>query len=243
MNNGYIAVLDSGIGGLTCIIEAAKSLYGERFLYLGDNKNVPYGNKTREELYLLAQKNISAILKYNVKAIIVGCNTLSLSVLPLIAPTLNVPIFGVYPPIDEKQGKTALFATPVTCKYFAETKGMRIFPLLGLASDIEKHKNDLNAVNLVNHIEKSADDFAPDTVILGCTHYNFIKKQFIVHFCPRKICSGERGTVKNLRDYLVLNDLVAKCQDFTVDFIGEKSEDNFYFYKSVVKDMLICEKK
>ena len=61
MNNGYIAILDSGIGGFSCLAQAAKRLGCERFLYFGDNKNAPYGNKTKAELYALMRKNLAEI--------------------------------------------------------------------------------------------------------------------------------------------------------------------------------------
>lgn len=240
MNSGYIAILDSGIGGFAVLAEAARLLRGERFLYFGDNKNAPYGSKTKWELYSLLRKNLDAVFKYNVKVVIVGCNTLSVSVLPIVAPTLKIPVFGVYPPVGKSRGKTFLFATPVTCSYYGK-ENLTLFPLPDLATDIEKHKTDLSAVDIKKHLGAFAEcspDARPDTVILGCTHYFFVKKQFIDHFCPRKIVSGERETAKALAKFIRTNGLKAKNQKFTVDFIGENSEENFEFYNSVVKDMI-----
>lgn len=238
MNSGYIAVLDSGIGGFACLAEAARILKHERFLYFGDNKNAPYGNKTQRELYFLTQKNLSSIFKYDVKALVVGCNTLSLSVLPFMSSALKVPVFGVFPPVNKKRGKTALFATPITCGYFSRERGVRVFPLSSLAADIERHKRDLTAVDIKKHISTSANAFAPETVILGCTHYYFVKKQFIDHFCPQRIISGERCTADRLCKYLILNGKLSKNESFTVDFIGDNAEENFDFYNSVVKDIV-----
>ena len=238
MDNGYIAVLDSGIGGFSCLTEAARLLKNEKFLYFGDNKNAPYGNKHKSELLLLTQKNLSVILNYNVKAIIVGCNTLSLSVMPMFAPALKIPVFGVFPPVNKRRGKTALFATPITCSYYAKNAGIRVFPLKDLAFDIEKHKTNLAAVDIKKHIDIAAKDFAPETVILGCTHYYFVKNQFFDHFCPCKIYSGERYTAKRLQNYLAVNGITSKNQNFSIDFIGESAEENFNFYNLVVKDMI-----
>ena len=242
MNSGYIAILDSGIGGFAVLAEAARLLKKERFLYFGDNKNAPYGSKTKGELYSLLRKNLDAVFKYNVKAVIVGCNTLSVSVLPLVAPTLKIPIFGVYPPVGKKRGKTFLFATPVTCSYY-KTENITLFPLPDLAADIEKNKTDLSAVDIKKHLGENTADARPDTVVLGCTHYFFVKKQFIDHFCPRRIISGERETAKTLAKVVRANGLGAKNKEFTVDFIGENFEENFNFYNSVVKDMIFCEEK
>ncbi len=241
MNSGYIAILDSGIGGFSVLIETARRTKGERFLYFGDNKNAPYGNKSKSELYNLLRKNLSLILKYNVKAIIIGCNTLSVSVLPIIRPTCDVPLFGVYPPVDKRSGRTYLFATPVTCSYCKNARGITIFPLANLATDIEKNKMRLGFVDIKNHISVNTSlnsASRPETLILGCTHYFFVKKQFTDHFCPRKIYSGEEETAKRVKKYLNKNALMSKNKEFTVDFIGENAEENFNFYNMVVKDLI-----
>ena len=237
MNNGYIAILDSGIGGFSCLAQAAKRLGCERFLYFGDNKNAPYGNKTKAELYALMRKNLAEIFKYDVKAVIVGCNTLSVSVLPLVAPAYKQPFFGVYPPIEEKRGKTFLFATPVTCARYAKSRKITVFPLKDLAADIERNKNDLSKVDINKHVGGINETFA-DTLILGCTHYFFVKQQFIDHFCPHKVVSGEEFTAKRLKRYLVRSGNTSKNKEFTVDFIGENAEENYNFYCSVVKKII-----
>lgn len=242
MNSGYIAILDSGIGGFSVLAEAARRLRGERFLYFGDNKNAPYGSKTKGELYSLLTKNLAFVRKCGVKAIIVGCNTLSVSVLPLVAPSFGIPIFGVYPPVGKRRGKTFLFATPVTCSYY-KNENLNLFPLPDLAADIERHKMNLSAVDMKKHLGECSPTDNPDTVILGCTHYFFVKKQFADHFCPRRILSGETETVKTLAVFLRKNELMVKNKEFTVDFIGENSEENFQFYNSVVKDMIFGKEK
>lgn len=249
MNSGYIAILDSGIGGFSALIETAKQLSGEKFLYFGDNKNAPYGNKTLAKLCALTTKNLSEILKYDVKAVIAGCNTLSLSVLPLIAGNYSVPLFGVFPPVGKIRGKTFLFATPLTCSFLKTnlktsanaTGGVEIFPLKNLAADIEKHKYGLQFIDIKNHLPVNTRSLAgakPDALILGCTHYFFVKKQFIDHFCPRNVYSGEETTAKRVAKFMSENRLCTNNQDFTVDFIGENAEENYNFYNSVVKEMI-----
>lgn len=239
MDNGYIAVLDSGIGGFSALSEIIKVLPSERFLYFGDNKNAPYGNRKKGELYYLTRKNLSFIFSYNVKAVVVGCNTLSTSVLPLIAPSSKVPLFGVYPPKTVPRGKTYLFATPLTCSKIRQSEDLCVFPLVSLAADIEENKYDLTRVDLDYHLTQAkVPRINVDNIILGCTHYFFVKNQFIDHFCPRRILLGEKFTALRLKKYLHKNGLSAKNKDFTVDFIGENSEENFIFYNSVVKNII-----
>ena len=246
MDNGYIAILDSGIGGFSCLIEAVKLLPNERFLYFGDNANAPYGNKSIKELLSLTQRNLDEILKQDVKAVICACNTLSTSVLPLMKKSNLVPIFGVYPPVNEMRGRTLLFATPITCAHYRSVKGLSLFPLKDLAADIERNKFDLSKVDIGRHVGgyvASARTGFTDTLILGCTHYFFVKNQFINHFCPQKTISGEECTAKRLYSALKLNDLLSNREQFTVDFIGNNAEENYNFYISVVKNILLNQQK
>ena len=79
MNNQYIAVIDSGIGGISVLRELIKSFPCEKFLYFGDNKNTPYGNKSKRDLLNLAIHNINILKSYPIKAIVLACNTLSVN--------------------------------------------------------------------------------------------------------------------------------------------------------------------
>ena len=76
MNDGYIAILDSGIGGISVLLELIKLLPNERYLYFGDNHNAPYGNKSLSQLLRITEKNIDYIKQYKIKALIFACNTL-----------------------------------------------------------------------------------------------------------------------------------------------------------------------
>ena len=229
MNNGYIAILDSGIGGFSFLIQAARRLNGERFLYFGDNSNAPYGNKSVKELYTLTQKNLDEILKHDVKAVVCACNTLSTSVLPRIVKRCDVPVFGVYPPVNACQGNAVLFATPITCARYVNIKGLSLCPLKNLAGEIERNKFNLKDIDISAYFQ-NCPVTCKETIILGCTHYFFVKKQFINHFCPQKVLIGEEYTAERLDKSLRRFDMLAKNQKLTVDFIGNCAEENYKFY-------------
>ena len=72
-----IGVLDSGVGGLTVARELRNYLPNESIIYIGDNKNVPYGNRTEEEIAELARSMIDFLIQKDV-AIVVACNTVSI---------------------------------------------------------------------------------------------------------------------------------------------------------------------
>lgn len=233
MNSNYIAVIDSGIGGLSVLKELVKVLPNERYLYFGDNLNAPYGSKSKRELYNITQKNLEYMLPFGIKAVVVACNTLSVNILPIIAPKYRLPFFGVYPPITENK-LLALLATPLTCSVYKNRKNIIPVPLPFLATDIEKNKFNLKAVDINRHLK--GNNIPRDAeIVLGCTHYCLLKKQFYNHFCPQKITSGNEITAKRVSHCLKINELLNKSESFSIDFIGECAKENKKFYNLVVK--------
>ena len=75
MNRKAIGIFDSGVGGLTVFEEIRKELPNENVIYLGDTKNFPYGNKTKEEIIEFATKNTEMLIKMGAKIIVIACGT------------------------------------------------------------------------------------------------------------------------------------------------------------------------
>jgi glutamate racemase len=94
----YIGVIDSGVGGLSVLKELVISMPNENYVYFGDNENAPYGEKSDRRLLELLFNDICMFNDFNLKALVVGCNTLSVSVLEYLRKCFNFEIFGVYPP-------------------------------------------------------------------------------------------------------------------------------------------------
>lgn len=242
MNSGYIAVLDSGVGGISVLNEMIKIMPYERYLYFGDNKNAPYGNRTKTDLALLMFKNIDMIKRYDIKALVIGCNTISTTILSLVSEYANVPTFGVFPPIEKavcENDKVLLLSTVRTANEYKNVKGLSIIGFDRLAEDIEKNLTDLSRVDLVKNInnpnnvyygEKNYIEPGVETVILGCTHYSFIKKQIFNHFSPKKIISGNPYTARTVHNFLKSNNLLEKNKRIEVNFIGEFACQNQKFF-------------
>ena len=72
-----IGVIDSGVGGLTVAKQLMKALPNEEVIYFADSANMPYGNRSKEEIIGLASKMINFVEEKNVKAVLVACNTIS----------------------------------------------------------------------------------------------------------------------------------------------------------------------
>lgn len=238
MNDSYIAVLDSGIGGLSVLKELVKSLPEYNYIYLGDNANAPYGNKTVRELKELTAKNIDVLLKFNVKVIVVACNTLSINLLPFIAEYSGLKVFGIFPPVERymvKGEKVLLLSTVLTAKKFSPSQNLHVLGLKSLVRDLEYNMFNAREINLNFNLSNSVGyyinkKFYYDRIILGCTHYEFIKNEIYDHFCPRKISSGINFTVNNVKNFITHNKSLVNHNKNKVLFVGESAKANEGFW-------------
>ena len=110
-----ILVLDSGIGGLYTAKILKKKYPNFNYIYFKDTFNCPYGNKSKEELLILAQENINFVLKrYKIKAVVLACNTLSTNCANELKKVYNLPVYAVKPPLN-KITKPCLVLCTKTC--------------------------------------------------------------------------------------------------------------------------------
>ncbi len=238
MKYSSIAVLDSGVGGLSVLKSLVATLPFQRFIYYGDNENAPYGNRSERELLSLTVENVSRLISFGATSIVFGCNTISLTVLQKIKKIFNIPIFGIFPPVETysmSSGNTLLLSTVRTSEYFRGIKGISVLGLPNLAEDIEKNVFSLKKIDLSCHL-KGVNGWY-DTVILGCTHYNLIKNQIFNHLKPHFITDGVKYSV----DKVVKNIKNAKSSVFNrenkVRFIGKNSDLNQRVWSLVVKNI------
>ncbi|WP_170927418.1 glutamate racemase, partial [Gottfriedia acidiceleris] len=89
-----IAFFDSGIGGLTVLNEALKKLPNEDFLYFADTLHVPYGTKSKEEVSTFVKKSVEMIIKEDVKALVIACNTATSIAVNELREMYDFPIIG-----------------------------------------------------------------------------------------------------------------------------------------------------
>jgi len=94
-----IGVFDSGIGGLSILNSLVEKLPYENFIYLSDNKNCPYGNKSQEQIINFSLKNSKKLIELNCKMIIVACNTATTNSIDLLREKIDIPIIGIEPGI------------------------------------------------------------------------------------------------------------------------------------------------
>lgn len=238
MENAYIAVLDSGVGGLTVLKSLTKELPQERFLYFGDNFNAPYGNKTERDLLALTVKNLLTLSNYNLKALVVACNTLSVTLFKEIIEMVDVPCFGVFPPVERcevENKKTLLLSTVKTAEKFCDRENLTVLGLPDLVKDIENNLFRLQNVDMERHVDNRFCGF--DTVVLGCTHFELIKNKIFDHLRPEKVISGNVFTTKRVKEYFKnTKSLVNDCE-FSIEFVGKSAKINQEFWRRVVKEL------
>ncbi len=233
-----IAVFDSGVGGLSVLKKLTESFPQEKFIYLGDNKNAPYGNKSKRELLSLALNNIDLILSYKVKAIIVACNTLSVNILDEIKQFAGIPVFGVFPPVEKAEisgEKTLLLATELTSSKYKSTGNFKSLGLKDLVEDIESNLYSLNTINISRHLNCVNQKF--DNVILGCTHYFFVKNKIIDYLKPLRILDGADNTIEKINQELKITKHSEKILRNEPFFIGNNKKTNKCFWNLVVKNI------
>jgi glutamate racemase len=184
-----IAFLDSGVGGVTVFEKLKKLLPNENYIYFGDLKNFPYGEKTYDELLEFTTKNFNFFKELGVKAVVMACNTTSATVYEDLKTKYD---FKIYPIIQSCAKiiaqlpikKIGVFATEATIKNGAYTR------------ELKKHNPDLEVFELacppwVKIVEENSQNAPesvkavkfylekmlknnPDKIILGCTHYPYL---------------------------------------------------------------------
>ena len=152
-NTQPIAVFDSGLGGLSVLKQLIQKLPRENFLYFGDSKNAPYGEKSSEQVRQLAEENIDDLINRGAKAVVIACNTAtSVAAATLREKYLDVPIIGMEPAlkpaVESKEcPKVLILATPLTiqeqkfqqlAQRYQDSAEIIPVPCAGLAEAVEQ---------------------------------------------------------------------------------------------------------
>ena len=186
-----IGIFDSGIGGISILEKLKQLLPNENFIYLADNRNCPYGSKSKKEIISLSNKNCEKLIELNCKIIIIACNTSTTNSIKKLRDIIAIPIIGIEPGLKPaihytKTKNIGILATEKTLgsKLFFETLnqnridnihiheqiGYELVNLIEEGSHSKQNLYKLLEKYLVPMINKKID-----CLLLGCTHYNHIK--------------------------------------------------------------------
>ncbi len=234
-----IGIFDSGLGGLLITKSLIKKLPQYNYIYLGDTKRVPYGNRSSDTIYEFLKEAVEYLFKNDCKLVIVACNTASAQalrriqqeflpyhypdrrVLGVIIPTCEVAASG-----SKKIGVIATQATVESGAFVVELKKIdrnisiiqRATPLL--VPIIENDALKFADIILKEYLKPFKNKI--DTLILGCTHYPILKKEIqkIVGNKVKVIAQNDLIGAK-LKDYLVRHPEIEKL-------LNKKSKNKFF---------------
>ena len=195
MDTRPIGIFDSGLGGLTAVRALVQAAPWESFVYLGDTKNAPYGDRTRDEIRGFSRQNVGFLQDRGVKALLVACNTSTANAMDAMrAQAGDLPVVGVIEPAAAaavsvtESGRIGVLATAATVAsgaYVAAIRRLapgaavtavacpRLVPL------VESGRTDPADPALTDAVAEYAAPLLAagvDTVVLGCTHYPIIRR-------------------------------------------------------------------
>ena len=187
-----IGVFDSGIGGLTVLIEIIMELPHESTIYLGDTARVPYGIRSPETVMRYSFENTKFLFSKNVKLLIVACNTASSISLNAIKKSMSIPVIGVIEPGAKaavkatRNKRIGVIGTEATIKSSAYTKAIKAIDgsieVFGLSCPlfvplVEEGwtEGEIATLTAKRYLDGMRDS-GVDTIVLGCTHYPLLKK-------------------------------------------------------------------
>ncbi len=252
-----IGIFDSGVGGLTVAREIMRQIPNEKIIYFGDTARVPYGNKSQKTITRYSEQIVRFLRTFQVKTIVVACNTASAYALAALEKNSDIPILGVVKPGAKaaaevtKNGRIGVIATEATISshiysnYIRELNGA--FTIYGKACPLlvplveEGLLQDPVTDEVARRYLTELIDTDIDTLILGCTHYPLIRSTL-------GRIMGEKVTLVNpayetaieLRQMLaeldMLNDKAPGlgCNQYQF-YVSDKAEKFLSFANSIIK--------
>lgn len=186
-----IGVFDSGLGGLSVLAEIRRLLPQESLIYVADSAHVPYGEKTAAQIIDRSLLLSGFLLDQNVKALVVACNTATAAAIQVLRERWpNLIVVGMEPAVKpaaalSKSGKIGVLATTGTLRSakfaallqrYSDQVEVLTQPCPGLVEQIEAGQLDsLDTLQLLEQYTRPLLAAGCDSLILGCTHYPFIR--------------------------------------------------------------------
>ena len=213
-----VGFFDSGLGGLTVLDKALRVMPDEDYIYYADEANVPYGEKTADQIARFARDAVACLEQRGCKAVVIACNTATSVAVEELRKTFSLPIVGIEPavkPAVEQDGhrRILVMATPVTIRE-SRLKGLiasldaedavDLLAMPGLVRFCEREEFDSPAVReYIRDRMEGKDPAAYSAVVLGCTHFNHFREALEEFFpASARLIDGSLGTARRLQRIL-----------------------------------------
>ena len=237
-----IAFFDSGMGGLSVLYHAMKVLPHEEFIFYADEDNVPYGTKSTAQVQKFVGDAFDFLLKQDVKAIVVACNTATSVAVAEMRRRYDLPIIGMEPAakkaLDMDGTKRVLVtATPITVKgrkmelLIEKVDKDHLVDRLALPELVTfAERMEFNSQAVTDYLQEQLQLFdlsEYSSLVLGCTHFNYFKDT-LRKILPENVqfVDGNEGTVRELiRRLKERNQLEHNAQSVTYFYSGRQVTD------------------
>ncbi len=249
--NGKIGVFDSGFGGLTVLKEFKKILPQYDYVYLGDNARAPYGSRSHQTIFEYTKEGVEFLFQNGAEIIVLACNSASAEALRKIQQEFlpekypDRRVLGVIIPtaeeatLETERGKVAILATEATVhsgtfEREIEKIDPRVkvfsFPAPLLVPIVENgEEKSAEAEEFIKKYVEEAKNTGADILILGCTHYGFLKEA-IAKYAPLMTIVEEAPIVaRKFEDYLLRHaDIKEKLShNGSVEFFTTDNSEKF----------------
>lgn len=173
-----IGLMDSGLGGINVLKEFINKYPNNYYVYFGDNNNLPYGDKTEEQIISLATNNINFLESFNLDMIIIACGTMSTQIKKFSS---KVKLYDIITPTKDylknsKYNRIGVIATKRSIEsnaFLIDNKLVIQKATVEFVPYIEKNIGNKEEI-LHNNLDLFIDQV--DCMVLGCTHYPLLSK-------------------------------------------------------------------
>ena len=212
-----VGVFDSGVGGLTVLKKLIEKYPKNDYIYFGDTKNVPYGEKNKNELFDLSSKIVEFFIENNIDLIVIACGTISSNCYSELKNKYSIPIIDIISPTI----KYVTMNNYDNIGVIATTRTIDSHIFRNLLKDITVYEEACSEfVNLIENdlydeidIDKHLSKIDSDTIILGCTHYPLIKdkiKRNCIDMADNIVLPDNNGNSLRVLYFSKLDDKVIK---------------------------------
>ncbi len=235
-----IGIFDSGVGGLSLVEACERQMPGSRILYVADTAHQPYGRKTAQQVLEYSERLSDFLLTQGAQAILVACSTASATAVPILSKSLSIPILGLLNDgwVQEahrrtRNGRIGILATPLTVRSESFAQALRRNAPACLEIMAQAAPDLIDAISegkvgraalapLFQRELKPLLEKGIDTLIIGCTHFNFILEELAAY-------AGPGVALVNPRDWAVqpLMSLAPEQSPYGNDFYVTQDRDKF----------------
>ena len=212
-----VGVFDSGVGGLTVLKKLIEKYPKNDYIYFGDTKNVPYGEKNKNELFDLSSKIVEFFIENNIDLIVIACGTISSNCYSELKNKYSIPIIDIISPTI----KYVTMNNYDNIGVIATTRTIDSHIFRDLLKDITVYEEACSEfVNLIENdlydeidIDKHLSKIDSDTIIIGCTHYPLIKdkiKRNCIDMADNIVLPDNNGNSLRVLYFSKLDDKVIK---------------------------------